>query len=414
MRLYAIVILFFLIFKICPANSQVPGFFMEGNPNRMEIPFMDYSDIIIIQVSINKSTPFNFLLDTGVKANLLFSKTIGDELDLFYTRKLNLMGADGKTILTASISPNNSLDIGKYKGIAQTLLVLDEEFVNLGRIIGIPVHGVIGNEFFKFNPVKIDYDRNIITIYKPSALRRRPLGYKKLKMEMINSKPYIRTVISQSDGSTLQAKLLIDTGANHSLLLNPETSDQIVVPDEVLESDLGTSLGGDLSGVIARVPQLRMGKLKFKKITASFPNETEFSDIIIETGRQGTIGSDILSRTKIILDYTREKMYYRRGEKYRLPFEFDMSGITVRMMPTTEKRFYVHQLREGSPADKAGIKLGDEIVTVNGIPIDFWELTGITELLRSRVGKKVKLDVLRQKGETILIVSKNITLKRQI
>ncbi|HSJ67838.1 MAG TPA: aspartyl protease family protein [Anditalea sp.] len=414
MRPYVISLFFIFLIKVSSIYAQIPGFFMEGKANRVEIPFMDYSDIIIIQVSINNSLPINFLLDTGVKANLLFSKTLGDELDLFYTRKLNLMGADGKTILSASISPNNSLNIGPLKGIAQTLLVLDEDFVSLEKVLGIPVHGVIGNEFFKFNPVKIDYDRKIITFYKSTALRRRPLGYKKIKLEMINSKPYIKTIINQSDGSVLNAKLLIDTGANHSLLLNLETSDQIVLPDQVLESDLGTSLGGDLTGVIARVPQMRIGRLRFKKITASFPDETEFSDIILETGRQGTIGSDILSRTKIILDYTREQMYIRRGEKYNAPFEFDMSGITVRMLPSSEKRFYVHHLREGSPADKAGIKLGDEIASVNNIPVEFWELTGITELLRSRDGKRVKLDVIRQKGEVTLFLSKNITLRRQI
>jgi len=411
---YVITLLLILFINISAVYSQVPGFFMEGKANRMEIPFMDYSDIIIIQVSINDSPPINFLLDTGVKANLLFSKTLGDQLDLLYTRKLNLMGADGKSILSASISPNNSLNIGNLKGVAQTLLVLDEDFVSLERVLGIPVHGVIGYEFFKFNPVKIDYDRNMITFYKSTAMRQKPLGYKKMKMELINSKPYIKTIVRQSDGPTFLAKLLIDTGANHSLLLNQETTDQIILPENVLESDLGTSLGGDLTGVIARVPHLRIGKLKFRNITASFPDETDFSDIIIETGRQGTLGSDILSRTKIIYDYTREKMYYRRGEKYRAPFEFDMSGITVRMMPTSEKRFYVHNLRAGSPADKAGIKLGDEIVSVNGIPIQFWELTGITELLRSKEGKRVKLDVVREKDKVILIVSKNFTLRRQI
>jgi predicted aspartyl protease len=414
MRLFILLLLLLVSLTPTVVYPQIPGFFMDSKTRRMEIPFMDYSDIIIIQVSINESIPINFLLDTGVKANLLFSKTLGDELDLFYTRKLNLMGADGKSILSASISPNNRLDIGELKGLAQTLLVLDEDFVSLEKVLGIPVHGVIGHEFFKLNPVKIDYDRNIITFYKSSALKRRPFGFKKLKIEINNSKPYIRSVVHQSDGSTLHAKLLIDTGANHSLLLNPETTDDIFIPEEVLESDLGTSLGGDLSGVIARVPKLRIGSLSFKKLTASYPDATDFSDIIIETGRQGAIGSDILSRTKLIFDYPRERLYYRRGEKYRAPFEFDMSGITLRMLPTSDKRFYVHQLREGSPADKAGVRLGDEIISVNGIPIEFWELTGITELLRSKEGKRVKLDVIRVKDEVTLIVSKNFTLRRQI
>lgn len=414
MRLPKILLVIVLSFQSFCSLAQMPGFFLEEGTKRLEIPFLDFSDLIIINVSINGSMPMNFLLDTGVKANLLFNKALGDELDLLYTRKLNLMGADGKSILSASISPNNKLNISGLDGFGQTILVLDEEFVNLDRVLGIPVHGVIGYEFFKFNPVKVDYDNNIITFYKPSAMKRKPFSYKRLKMELYNGKPYINSWINQSAGSPMNVKLLVDTGANHGLLLNTETSEDIVLPKNILKSELGTSLGGELSGVIGRTPTVRIGKLKFKRVITSYPDETQFSDIIIETGRQGAIGSDIISRTKIIFDYPHERIYYKRGASYRESFEYDMSGLTVRLMPTSDKRLYVHQLREGSPADLKGIKVGDEIISVNGLPIQFWELSSIVELLRSKDGRKIKFEVVRQKGDAVLTLNKNITLQRQI
>jgi predicted aspartyl protease len=396
------------------ALAQVPGFYMEEDKNRVEIPFFDNNNLIIIPVSINGSSPVNFLLDTGVRSNLLFSKRLGDELDLFYSRKLDLMGADGRTVISASISPNNELKMEGLVGNAQPLLVLDEDFFVLDKIVGIPIHGVIGHEFFKMNPVRVDYDAKVVTFYKSTSFRRKPFGFRKLDLEMEGGKPYVKTVIRQGNGPTLQAKLLIDTGANHSLMLNQETSDDIKLPTKVLESELGTALGGELRGFVGRVPRLQVGRLRFKNVIASYPEETEFSDIIIETGRLGSLGSDILHRAVIIYDYSRERAFYRKSNTFRTPFEYDMSGLSVKMRMVAEKVVYIEKVREGSPAEAAGLREEDEIVAVNGIPVEFWELTEITELLRSKDGRSVKLEVKRVIRGAEVNLSKSIRLEQQI
>ena len=76
------------------------------------------------------------------------------------------MGADGKTVLTASVSPNNHFDLGPVEGQVQAILVLDEDFLELEKVIGVPIYGVIGYEFFKYNPinVSIDLDGKIKTL----------------------------------------------------------------------------------------------------------------------------------------------------------------------------------------------------------------------------------------------------------
>src|SRR5690554_3910640 len=175
LRLHLILIVIFT----CIGHSldaQVPGFFIKDDSKRVLVPFTQVNNLIIIPVSINGGPPLNFLFDTGVKSNILFSKTIGDELGLGYSRKLNLVGADGQTVLTASVSINNTVNVGEIEGSMQAILVLEEDFFELEKVIGIPVYGVIGYEFFKFNPIKIDYDYKKLTFYRPSALKWRPLG----------------------------------------------------------------------------------------------------------------------------------------------------------------------------------------------------------------------------------------------
>ena len=93
-----------------------------------------------------------------------------------------------------------------------------------------------------------------------------------------------------------------------------------------------------------------------------------------------------------------------------------MSGITPKMLPTEEKRFYIGGVRYGSPSFLAGIKEGDEIISINKIPIDFWELSDLIKLFRSEEGREISLGLKRyddelKEYEEIMAIFK---LRRQI
>lgn len=415
LRLYLLLIL--LISPLGIINAQVPGFFIKDQSRKVVMPFTQVNNLIILPVSINGGEELNFLFDTGVKSNILFSKTMGDELGLSYSRKLNLIGADGHVVLTASVSSKNQIDIGeKLEGVLQSILVLDEDFLELEKVLGIPIYGVIGYEFFKYNPVKIDYDYSRLSFYRADAFKWRPFGYRVMDLQFHDSKPYMISQIKQAGGSVLEAKLLIDTGANHSLLLNRETSDEIILPPIALQSDLGRSLGGDLFGYIGRVDKLQFGMLNFRQVLTSYPDETEFSNIILGTGRLGSLGSELLSRLRLIIDYPRQRIMYRKAATFSQPFEYDMSGITVRYFDVDEKRIYVSQLKDDSPAHKSGVKQFDEIFSINKIPIFFWKLSDINDLFRSEEGKVITLGIYRSTEDEVEVEELHIslTLKKQL
>ena len=105
----------------------------------------------------------------------------------------------------------------------------------------------------------------MIDFFRPGALKWRPPCYRKLDMTVDDGKAYIQAKIKQKSGSKLDAKLLIDTGANHGLLLNRETSEEITMPLNFIESELGQSLGGVLYGFIGRVNSLSIGGLTMRE-----------------------------------------------------------------------------------------------------------------------------------------------------
>ncbi|WP_186757123.1 retropepsin-like aspartic protease [Echinicola salinicaeni] len=403
-----------LLFFSLESWAQVPGFYMKEDKKKTLIPFQNHNNLIILPVSINGGEEMNFLIDTGVKSNILFSKSLGDELGLYYTRTLNLMGADGKTVLTALVSPNNTIDLGPVEGTIQAILVLTEDFLELEKVIGVPIHGILGYEFFKYNPVKINYDVNYLTFYRADRMKRKPFGYRKIDLEFDNYKPYVAGTVNQIEGPDLNGNFLIDTGANHGLLLNRETSEEIVLPPKNIETDLGRSLGGDLYGYAGRVEKYSIGKLKFKKVVTSYPDETEFSSIIIESGRLGSLGSELLSRMQIIIDYPREQMYYKKGSGFHAPYNYDMSGLKVRMTSAENGRYYVSSVRENTPASRAGIKAGDEIIAINLLPVEYWELAEINDLLRSEEGKEIHFTIIRNIRNSLVELKKSFILKKQL
>lgn len=387
--------LYVFLFTVLTLRAQVPGFFIAGNQKKVKVPFLASNSLILLPVSINGNPPLYFLLDTGVKANILFSKSMGDSMGLTYSRRVGMVGADGSTTVWARVSPTNTLDLGEVEGRFQNLLVLEEDFLELESVIGIPVFGILGYEFFKYNAVKINYDQAILTFYQPEGLAWKSPFYRRLPLQLEDGKAYVNVKVQQMAGTIIQAKVLVDTGANHGLLLNQETSDEIKLPELRIETQLGQSLGGVLYGELGRVKRLSMRGLLFQQVITSYPEPSTFSSLIQASGRQGSLGAEVLGKTKLILDYPRNGFYVRPGATFYQPFEFDMSGMVVKKRLTKEKRWYIGNVREGSPAHLAGILPFDEILRIDSVPVLIWEMDQLVKLLRSEPGRIVELDLRR-------------------
>lgn len=322
-------------------------------------------------------------------------------MGLDYARRINLLGADGSEEIMASVSAVNHLDLGPIEGIAQSLLVLEEDFFELESVTGIPIYGIIGYEFFKFNPVKIKYDQERIFFYRTDALKWGPLFYSKLPLHIEQNKPYLHARVKQQNGTILEGRLLIDTGANHGLLLNQETSEEIALPDKHLETELGQGLGGILYGAISRVDWVKIKNLRHSQVLTSYPDETAYSYLIKESGRMGSIGSEILGRMHIVLDYPRNRFLFKKNATFYSPYQYDMSGLTIKKVPTDIKRFYIGSVRKNSPAAEAGIQAYDELLSINKIPILVWDLSDIVHLMRSEEGKELELEIRRYADEQL-------------
>ena len=163
--------------------------------------------------------PLRFVLDTGVRTSILTDRTFSDILNISYNRKIPLVGADGDREVVAYVANGISLKLPGVVGQGQALLVLEEDYLQLKNYLGTEVHGILGYELFSRFIVEIDYDSRMLTLHEPYSFK--PKGRRNvIPLEVQDTKPYIHTNLRLQNGTTIAAKLMLDTGASHSLLLD--------------------------------------------------------------------------------------------------------------------------------------------------------------------------------------------------
>jgi hypothetical protein len=386
-----------LVANVC--NAQKLGFTLPDNKKSVNIPFELYNNLIIIPVTLNHSLTLNFILDTGVQNAILTEKVFSDLLRLKYQRKISISGPGIKDSVDAYISNGITLSLpGGVEANNRSILVLQEDYLNLKNQLGEEVYGIIGHEVFSMFVTKIDYDNKIIKLYNPDHFKpsRRKV---KVPITVTKTKPYITSYINYGDSSD-SIHLMIDTGASHALLLDPEADSSIVVPPETLFTNLGKGLGGDINGVLGRIPTFNVGKYSFHKVLASFPESGVYNKNIKRGSRSGTIGGELLARLNPTFDYINEYIYIEKSKNFRMPFKHDMSGIFMEAKGPNLELLVITNLKADSPAAKAGLKKNDIISKINGQNVNELGISKVNRVLRSKPGRKIKLKIVRD-GELL-------------
>ena len=387
-------LLVFLFFGYNSGQSQAIGFDIMDGKNRIAIPFESYNNLIVIPVVLNHRMPLRFVLDTGVRTSILTDRTFTDILNISYNRKIPLVGADGDRQITAYVANGISLKLPGVVGQGQALLVLEEDYLQLKNYLGTDVHGILGYELFSRFIVEINYQEEKLVLHEPFSYKPKK-NRRVIPLEVQDTKPYIHTNLRLEDGATVAAKLMLDTGASHSLLLDMDSHQNLALPENVIRTNLGRGLGGDINGHIGRISKMEFGKFEFDDVICSWPYRSTFSDVLRKTGRQGTLGGGVLNRFTVVVDYFNGNLYYRKNRNFHNKFEYNMSGIEVKAVGQKLNHYLVSNIRKGSPASRLDIQIGDQLKMINGHETSNLTLGELNNFFRTKPGKRLRLELLR-------------------
>jgi hypothetical protein len=408
----ALCILYVLYYsQVCYGQAQVLGFAMPEGVRRVDIPIEIHNNLVVVPVILNNQLPLKFIIDTGVRTAILTEKVYSDILNLSYSRKYTISGPGGQQLVDAYITSNVTLDMPGIHGEGHSLLVLGEDYLELKNSMGTEVHGIFGYELFSRFVVKVDYENKKMTLMLPNRFKPKK-SYEVIPITVEDTKPFIHAQV-QMNNTTTDTKLLVDSGASHGLLLEPDSDPNLKVPEQNIHAVLGRGIGGLLEGRIARVPSLTIGRYQVNNLITNFPDDYPSSDTIRNnrfTFRNGSIGGDMLSRFTVIFDFPNEKMYLKKNNSFKKKFYYNLSGLTLRATGLQLKEYEISNVRENTTAYRAEIIRGDKIISVNGLEVKLYDLNNVNNLLNSRPGKKIRLELLRN-GQPI---KKEFILESQI
>jgi hypothetical protein len=189
----------------------------EGQTSATRVPMKEVAGKEVVQVSINGSGPYDFILDSGSNATMIRS-------DL--ARKLHLSDGAPIAIVTATGETRGyriiagSVAVGGLAAEHLEINALDQTRALTGRI-----QGVLGENFLRNFDVLLDYEQQTLIIDRTSSLKDK-LDGERLSFSRFGNSDFEmipnRIVIKLKVPSYVQKPLLflVDTGA-HAAMLYP-------------------------------------------------------------------------------------------------------------------------------------------------------------------------------------------------
>ena len=414
-------------------QSLAQGRFVLQDDSQDRINFKLINNLIVIPVEVN-GVKLSFLLDTGVSKPIIFNfLNISEALQINQTEKIYLRGLGEGESVEALRSSGNIFKIGDAININQDLYAIFDPTMNFAPRLGVPVHGIIGYDFFKDFIVEVNYSKKNIKFHNRETYEYKDCkSCETLGLEFYNNKPYLISSVSFNGSEDLPIKLLIDSGGSDALWLFEDEEKNIKIPENSFADFLGKGLSGSVYGQRSQVKNYKIGKFKLRNVNAAFPDSISISYAKKIKDRSGSIAGNLLKRFNIIFDYGNAKITFKKNKYYGEPFYYNRSGITlehngVRVVKEVDRgatiqgyktnsegatsystafagsytyslapSFTIVELRENSPAKRAGIEIGDIILNINGRYAHNYSLQELMQMFFDEEGKKIRLLIDRK------------------
>jgi hypothetical protein len=397
-----------LMFLLPSEEVQGQQFSFKGTRKQQTMSFQLIKNLIVIPVYINDKGPYNFILDTGVSPLLITDPSILDSVDRSLWRPIKISGLGKGEQIEAYSSNTIDVDVGASRMDNVPAAILKTDIFNLSNFLGIHVHGLIGYYFLNSFKVTLNYPAHKMTFYR-HEVKTKIKGIP-VPMELILNKPYLQVPVMAPNLGLFNARLLMDSGASFALSLEAIDGQKFPLPDSNITANLGMGISGLISGHIGRIHSLSIGKVILNDVLSNFPDYADGAAKVVVTGRNGSIGAELMRRFHITLDYRNSVIYLKPNGALRAAFDHDMSGMEIYMIEGSPNRFYIERIEPGSPAEKIGIMPGAELLEINFKTVNSMDLQSIVQVLKAGNGKNVLLKVFQDEE----ILFKVLTLKKRI
>lgn len=383
-----------ILFRTTFMFAQFSHFNLPEGRKSLTMNFSGYDNLVVVDVILGDSIPVRLMLDSGVEGLIITDMEIASYFTDKCVRKFKLSAPGTLAVLEACVTRPVKVETGKLVPMFSNLILLEEDYFSLDEYIGSKVHGLMGMDKFRNLVVTTNYERNTLRFRRPENYTP-PAKSEIIPVSIIRGKPYMTSRVELDNGKILDLWLMIDSGANHPLLLEFDSLTGYR-PQKSIDAIIGKGLGGNLHGSFARVGWLMLGNFRLDDVITSFTDNYMPGNISNRLNRNGTLGSGALGRFRVTFDYSNNRMILEKGNKFRTPFEYNMSGLSFRAIGAGFNIFEVSEVIPSSPAAIAGIKAEDILISINGKSTFMLSLGDINRLLSLHEGSYINLVISRE------------------
>ena len=365
---------------------------------RAQLPFDYRARHVWLKASVNGGPPEDFLFDTGASVTVLDSAWAADK-GLKTEGRMQAAGAGAAG--GASFATLGSLRIASASGdgveIAGVKVAVLDVNPGFAPLFWRRMAGVIGYDVISRFVVTLDFDDSLLVLHDPATFRYEGRE-KPLPMVMNGTVPALTARLDGQDEGLFR----LDVGSSSTVdLHSPFAKARGVVP-RLGRTQLvdGVGFGGSFSSEIGRLRNMNIGPYEWEDPIVSVAHATEGA--FASEDFAGNIGNRILERFRVTFDYERRHVYLEPGMRYRDRDHLTRCGV---LMTRSAGVVRVASVLSGSPADRGGLRDGDEVLKLEGRDIATWDLPEVSALLDDGpTGEKVVFRVRRDGRERDLRV----------
>ncbi len=345
--------------------------------------------VVLVKAKFNDiPDSLNFILDTGSGAISLDSSTT-EEFKIPHV-------PSGRTI--NGIAGIREVDVARNNKLAFHGLVMDslDFYINdydiLTSVYGEKIDGIVGYSFFSKYIVKMNFDSLQILVYSPGTIKYPKAGF--LLHPLFTALPIQPLTIK--DDRKVDANFYIDTGAGLCFLMSKQFEEDSAILKKRRRpiSVQVQGLGGKKEMKLTIIKQVQIGPYRFRKVPTNILDDEFNATSYPFLG--GLIGNDILRRFNMVFNYPKREIHLIPNSHFNDEFDYSYTGMN---MYYVDGVIIADDVIEGSPAERAGLKKDDVIISVNS---NFSNNINTYRNLMQRVGDKITLLITRDSQPTII------------
>jgi hypothetical protein len=375
--------------RFAPPQQAAADFkFLKGTgPARVPMRYGERH--VWVKASIDGGPPEDFIVDSGASVSLLDSAWAASH-GIKSEGKMQAIGAGASG--DVGFAKLSSIKVAGSDGDGVEITGQKIAVLALNRYVAPffwrDAAGVLGYDFISRFVMEVDYDNGALTLYDPKTFAYAGKGTA-VPITLAGSIPVVKAKL---DGQ-YEGQFRVDVGSGSTVDLHGPFVKKNGMREKLPKTVeiLNGGFGGTFTSHLARMKKMEIGPYAW------------IDPLVILSGAEtgglasedyaGNIGNEILDRFKCTLDYEHRFIYLEPGKRYAEPDRFTRAGVQLARFGDTIRAM---QVLPGSAAAAAGIKEGDEVVTLDGKAILTYTQDILSDLFeRGAPGEKHTFDVVR-------------------